>query len=53
MTLKKIRPETPDIDFHASMELGSEEDDGPEPSNKMSDHPTPPELLSVSGARNK
>ena len=45
--------ETPDIDFHASMELGSEEDDGPEPSNKMSDHPTPPELVSVSGPRNK
>ena len=44
---------TPDIDFHASMDLASEEDNGPEPSNRMSDHPTPPELQSVSGARKK
>ena len=45
--------ETPDIDVHASMELCSDEDDGPGPSNRMSDHPTPPELRSVSGATKK
>ena len=45
--------ETPDIDLHASMEIISEEDDGPEPTNRMCDHPTPPELKSGPGARNK
>ena len=53
--------ETPDLDIHASMELSShasmelslEEDDGPEPTNRMSDHPISPELQSGSGARKK
>ena len=35
--------ETPQ-DMSQTPELYSEEDDGPEPTNKMEDHPTPPEL---------